>query len=249
MIKKIAFALLFTVASSTTPHAEAFDEAQKNQIEDLVRNYLLEHPEILREMSTKLQAQDKLAEEQAREQGLATNQKAVYALEGDAVVGNPKGDVTIVEFLDYNCGWCKKSVDEVTMLQQQDANLRIVFKEFPIFGAGSEYAAKAVLASKKQNKYWELHQELFKQESQITPEVVDSVAIKLGIDLTQLKLDMAETWISDTMAANSELAKSLQIEGTPAFVIDDKVVPGYADAASLMLQIAAIRANGGCKLC
>jgi protein-disulfide isomerase len=247
-MSRLFFAFLGIFLVTFGVSAGAADTMDKTRIESIVHDYLLEHPEILREMSDKLQAKDKAAEEAARSSGLKANAQLVFHHNGDAIVGNPKGTVTMVEFMDYNCGWCKKSVGEVAALTAANKDLKVVFKEFPIFGQGSEYAARAALASVKQGKYWQLHQALFAQEVKITPEVVDEVAKSLGINVEKMKTDMKDAKILDTISTNYELAKALQIDGTPAFIIDAKVIPGYTAADQLQAQITAVKANG-CQMC
>jgi protein-disulfide isomerase len=228
--------------------AAEIDTAQKKQIESIIHDYLLEHPEVLREMSERLQAKELAEADVARAENLTRNAAAIFKSGADPVAGNPTGDVTIVEFTDYNCGWCKKSIDEIVQITEGDKNVRIVIKEFPIFGAGSDYAARAALASVKQGKYWELHRALFKQETQVTREVVDAVAESIGLDVKKMQSDMDTDEIKDIIRANHELAKSLKIEGTPAFVIDDKVIPGYVPVTTLNEHVLSVRSNG-CKLC
>jgi protein-disulfide isomerase len=125
----------------------------------------------------------------------------------------------------------------------------VVMKEFPIFGEGSEYAAKAALASVKQGKYWQFHQALFAAPSKVTPQVVDQIAQEQGLDLAKLKSDMKDPAILATMQKNQLLAQSLAINGTPGFVIDDQLSPGYLPLDGLQAMVATVRANGGCKLC
>ncbi len=250
-MKTNLFAALATTAilCAAPTHAAEMSAEQKGEIETIVREYLLNHPEILREMSTRLEQKERLADETARSENLKQNAKLIFKSESDPVAGNPEGDVTVIEFMDYNCGWCKKSVNELVSLTDSDKNIRVVIKEFPIFGAASDYAARAALAAVKQNKYWELHQALFKQETQVTPEVVDAVAGSIGIDLPKMKTDMDSEEIKAIILANHELAKSLKIDGTPAFIIDETVIPGYVPMATLTQHIATVRENGGCKLC
>jgi protein-disulfide isomerase len=229
--------------------AQSFNDAQKKEIETLVRDYLLANPEIVREMAGKLEEKDRMAEETARMEGLKANAKTVFSLEGDAIIGNPNGDVTIVEFMDYNCGWCKKSMVELAELIKADPKLRVVMKEFPIFGVGSEYAARAALAAKKQGKYWELHQGLFAHEGgQIEEAVVDQIAASVGLDVAKMKQDMTAQDVLQTITANQELGRAMAINGTPAFIIDAEVVPGYIPLAGLQEKIAAVRTDG-CKMC
>ncbi len=239
----------FAMPAGTGPaSAQAMNDAQKQEMGDFIRSYLLEHPEILREMADKLEAKDQEAETLARTKGLAEQKQLIFSHAGDAVVGNPKGDVTIVEFMDYNCGWCKRSVGEVQALLEKDKNLKVVFKEFPIFGPHSEFAAKAALASIKQGKYWELHQALFANEGQVTDEVVMNIATELGLDVNKLAEDMKDQKVLDTVSENYDLAKTLKLNGTPAFIIDDQVYPGYLPLDQLQAAIADVRSNG-CKLC
>jgi protein-disulfide isomerase len=249
MIMRRLIALVFALSLITPSYADSFTAGQKSDIENLVHQYLIEHPEILQEMATKLEEKTKLAETTQRTQTLNTKKADIFHNPGDAIVGNPKGDVTIVEFFDYNCGWCKKSVTEMQSLVGTDKKIRVVMKEFPIFGEGSEYAAKAALASVKQGKYWQFHQALFAAPSKVTPQVVDQIAQEQGLDLAKLKSDMKDPAILATMQKNQLLAQSLAINGTPGFVIDDQLSPGYLPLDGLQAMVATVRANGGCKLC
>ncbi len=229
--------------------AQSLTDQQKQEMGDFIRSYLLEHPEILREMADKLEQKDQQEEQVARTEGLAKQKDIVFHYDGDAVIGNPKGDVTIVEFMDYNCGWCKRSVGEVQALVEKDKNLRIVLKEFPIFGQHSEFAAKAALASIRQGKYWPFHQAMFAHEGQVTDEVVLAIAAEQGLDVEKLTQDMKDQKILDTVSTNYDLAKTLKLNGTPAFIVDDKVFPGYLPLDQLEAAIAEVRSGGGCKLC
>jgi protein-disulfide isomerase len=180
---------------------------------------------------------------------MQANADAIFRSPHDYVAGNPKGDVTMVEFFDYNCGWCKKGLPEVVNLIEQDKNLRVVLKEFPIFGVDSEYAAMAAIAAKKQGKYWDLHNALLAHEGKVTKEAVDEIAAAKGIDMARLKKDMDDPEVAKVITGNQALAQSLAINGTPAFIIDTHVTPGYLPAAELMTAIEAVRGSGGCKLC
>ena len=242
-------AICFLVGPVSPVFAEGISPAQKTEFEKLVHDYLLEHPEILRDMANKLDVNDKLAADTTRNSVLSTQAKSIFHNPIDAVVGNPKGDVTVVEFMDYNCGWCKKSVKEMQSLVAKDKNVRVVMKEFPIFGEGSEYAARAALASVKQDKYWVLHQALFASEGKVTPEVVDQIAQEQGLDVAKLKVDMKAADIDAAIKKNQAMAQSLALTGTPAFIVDDKLIPGYTELANLQAMLATTRANGGCKVC
>lgn len=235
-----------------TPAAFAdgsFSDAQKKEIGEVVRQYLMENPEVLLDVSKALEAKQQEREAAQRTEVLKSSAKQIFHSPADYVAGNPKGDVTMVEFFDYNCGWCKKGFPEVMSLIDKDPNLRFVLKEFPIFGGDSDYAAMAAIAAKKQNKYWELHKAMFMHEGKVTKAVVDELATKHGLDLAKLKADMKDPSVAQELAENHELASALNINGTPGFIIDDKVSPGYLPADGLAQMIDEVRKDGGCKLC
>lgn len=247
-----ALALLAILPAGFAPAAWAegsFSDAQKKEIGDIVRQYLMDNPEVLLEVSQALEAKQKLAEAQQREDALKTNADAIFRSEGDYVAGNPKGDVTMVEFFDYNCGWCKKGFPEVVTLLEKDKNLRLVLKEFPIFGGDSDYAAMAALAAKQQGKYWELHTAMLGHEGKVTKEIVDQLAKEQGLDVERMKADMNSPEVAKVLADTHALAQALAINGTPAFIIDTNVSPGYLPADALAGAIEDVRKNGGCKLC
>ena len=245
----IVMAAVFSLKMLVPAFADDFTAAQKTQLEELIHNYLMDHPEIMRDMASKLDASDKLADETKRFTNLKSMASEIFHNPADAVVGNSKGDVTIVEFMDYNCGWCKKSVKEMQSLVGADKKVRVVMKEFPIFGAGSEYAARAALASVKQGKYWKFHQALFASENKITPEVTDQIATEQGLDVAKMKADMKDPAIDTAVQKNQALATALAFTGTPAFIVDSQVIPGYAPLDNLQATLASVRANGGCKIC
>ena len=228
---------------------KSFSDAQKTEIGEIVREYLMNNPEVLLDVSRALEAKQKQAETEQRESVMKASADAIFRSPDDHVAGNPDGDVTLVEFFDYNCGWCKKGFPEVMAMIEQDKNLRVVLKEFPIFGGDSDYAAKAAIASRKQGKYWELHTALLGHEGKVTREVVDETAKGLGLDMAKLKADMESEETAKIIADNQALAQSLAINGTPAFIIDTHLTPGYLPAADLLAAVEEVRSSGGCKLC
>ncbi len=244
-----AFVLALLLFPTTALAEDSFNDKQRAEIGQVVRQYLLDNPELLLEVSKELEIRQKAEEDKKREGALVANADAIFKSPGDLVAGNPKGDVTMVEFFDYNCGWCKKGLPEVMSLIETDKNLRLVMKEFPIFGGDSDYAAQAALASNAQGKYWEFHVALLSHEGKLTRESIDEIATAQGLDLAKLKADMQSPEIAKIIAANQKLAQELSITGTPAFVIDKTVVPGYLPVDGLMAAINEVRASGGCKLC
>lgn len=244
-------ALAAALIALTLPAAaeQSFSDAQKTEIGEIVREYLLNNPEVLLDVSRALEAKQKQAEAEQRDSVMKANADAIFRSPHDHVAGNPDGDVTLVEFFDYNCGWCKKGFPEVMAMIEQDKNLRVVLKEFPIFGGDSDYAAKAAIASRKQGKYWELHTALLGHEGKVTRAVVDETAKGLGLDMAKLQADMESEETAQIIADNQVLAQSLAINGTPAFIIDTHLTPGYLPAADLLAAVAEVRGSGGCKLC
>ena len=184
----LATTLLWGLGASA--HAAEFNDAQRKEMESIIKDYLLANPDILREMGQLLEQQERLAEDQQRKGALVANADKIFRDGTDFVAGNPDGKVTMVEFFDYNCGWCKKGFSEVMALIESDKDLRFVLKEFPIFGGDSDYAAQAAIAAGKQGKYWDLHVAMFSHEGKITKETVDELAAAQGLDMAQLK----KTW-------------------------------------------------------
>ena len=243
-----AAAALLTLTSAAFADGN-FNDTQKKEIGEIVRQYLMENPEVLLDVSKALEVKQQEQESAQRSEVLKSSADQIFRSPADYVAGNPKGDVTMVEFFDYNCGWCKKGFPEVMTLLDNDKNLRFVLKELPIFGGDSDYAAMAAIAAKKQDKYWELHKAMFEHEGKITKEAVDEIAAKHGIDVAKLKADMKDPSVAKELAENHALAQALNINGTPGFVIDDKVSPGYLPADGLAQMIDEVRKGGGCKLC
>jgi protein-disulfide isomerase len=248
-ISKFVFAASFaTLAIFSPASAGSFTDAQKAEMEEIIRGYLLKNPEMLRDMAEKLEQKDKLAEEELRGKALVSFKDQVFKTSTDPFIGNAKGDVVVVEFMDYNCGWCKKSMSEVSTLLKSDPKVKFVFKELPIFGEHSEFAARAALAAAKQGKYWELHQAMFSHEGQVTTDVVKQLAEAQGLDIKKLQVDIESKEIGEQIAANLQLGKDLAINGTPAFIIDDQVHGGYLPLDGMTAAIADVRTKG-CKYC
>jgi len=243
----LSILLLWGVGSSV--NAAEFNDSQRKEMEAIIKEYLLANPDLLREMSQLLEQKEKLAEDQQRKGALVSNADQIFRDGTDFVVGNPNGKVTMVEFFDYNCGWCKRGFPEVLSLIEEDKDLKFVMKEFPIFGGDSDYAAQAAIAANKQGKYWALHVAMMSHEGKITKETVDEIAAAQGLDMAQLKKDMESPETAGILERNRNLAQSLAINGTPAFIIDDKLVPGYLPKAELASAINDVRAKGGCSLC
>ncbi len=246
---RAAFLAIALLAVPTAASADEFNPKQRDEIGAIVRDYLLKHPEVLLDVSKELDKRQQEAEDHQRNGAVAENADALFHSPSDFVAGNPKGDVTMVEFFDYNCPWCKKSMPEVLRLIDEDKNLRLVMKEFPIFGEDSEYAARAALAARKQDKYWPVHLALLGHEGKLSKADVDEIAAAQGLDMAKLKTDLDSPEIIAVIARNQQLANTMAITGTPAFIIDRKVIPGYLPKDGLAAAIKEIRDAGGCSVC
>jgi protein-disulfide isomerase len=234
-------------AASARDETTPFTPQQKQAIERIVRDYLIQNPEIMVEASKELEKRQTALQTEEHRRIIFEKKTSIFKARSDFVMGNPSGDITVVEFFDYNCGWCKRAVDEMTKLAKADSKVRIVFKELPIFGENSTFAAKAAMASINQGKYWDFHRALMK-ERQVTKDNVFKIAEKVGLNVARLKEDMANPAYDAVLKENAEVAQSLGIEGTPGFIIDAKVNVGFVPADRLKEMIADIR-NAGCQVC
>jgi protein-disulfide isomerase len=233
--------------AASTSDAGPFSPEQKQAIERIVKDYLLQNPDILIEVGKELEKRQATMQVAEQKRLIVENKGQIFTAPTDFVLGNPKGDITVVEFFDYNCGWCKRAVDEVSKLATDDSNVKIVFKEFPIFGENSTTAAKAAMASIKQGKYWDFHRALMK-ERQVTKDNVFQIAEKVGLDVPKLRADMNNPEYDAAIKATSEIAQGLGIEGTPGFIVDAKVNVGYLPLDGLKQLIGEAR-KAGCQVC
>ena len=247
-IRTVLFSVMMLCLSPSV-HAAEFNDSQRQEMGSIVRDYLLSHPEILQEMSQTLEQKQKLAEDEQRKDGLVKYANQIFRDKSDYVAGNPKGNVTMVEFFDYNCPWCKKDFPDVMALIDEDKELKVVLKEFPILGPDSEYAAKAAIAAGKQGKYLQMHTALYLHGGRVTPEIVDEIAAAQGLDMEQLKRNMEDPKTAEVITRNRDLAQLIAINGTPAFIIDDKLIPGYLPKDELASTIKEVRARGACLIC
>ncbi|MGB3719494.1 MAG: hypothetical protein DIU63_00635 [Proteobacteria bacterium] len=233
----------FKVAQAT----DTFSAEQKKAIEGIVRDYLLNNPEILLEVSRELEKRQTAMQAAEQKRFILENRKAIFSSPHDFVFGNPNGDITVVEFFDYNCPWCKRALDELIKLTKADPNVKIILKEFPIFGENSLFTAKAAMASMKQGKYLEFHMALMK-ERQVTKDNVFKIAEKVGLDVAKLKADMENPDFDAALKTTSEIAQALGIEGTPGFIVDAKVNVGFVPMEGLVQLVGEAR-KAGCQVC
>jgi protein-disulfide isomerase len=215
------------------------------EVEKIVREYLLANPEILNEMIAELQKHEEVASNQKAKSGIAANSDALYSDGYSFVAGNPNGDVTLIEFFDYRCGYCKKVRADVVKLLEEDKGVRLILKEFPILSAVSHEASKAALASLRQggDHYWKFHQAMLSADS-LDSGTIYEIAAEQGLDVARLKRDMEDPAIEEHLKKTHELAQSIGIDGTPAFIMGDKLAPGAIGLQDMKDMVAEQRSGG-----
>jgi len=210
-----------------------FSSIQNKAIEKIVHDYLLAHPEVIVEAMHELEAREKAQSADKFDKALAGNRQQIYNDPGSFVAGNRVGDITIVEFFDYQCGYCKRAFGPLMQALESDSRIRLVLKEFPILGPTSITASRAVMAAGRQGKYFEMHKALYESKGSLSDEKVIGIARDLGLDIKKLAADMKSPEIGKIIDRNYALADALGIEGTPAFIIGDKLYPGALDSERL----------------
>lgn len=215
----LGISMLIAMPMNIAMAAESdFSEDQKTKIEKIVHDYMIGHPEVLVEAARSLEKKQQLKMvEQA--QTAIMEKKAQLFDSKSPMTGNAKGNVTVVEFFDYQCSHCKKMHSVVDQLVKADKNLRVVFKELPIFGPSSEYTARAALAAQKQGKYLAFHEALMAANQPMNEARVLKIAASVGLDTKKLQEDMKQADVKKELEENLQIAQALRLAGTPAFVV------------------------------
>lgn len=235
----LAVALLQPVAS----RAAQFTPAQRAEIIAIVRQALTQDPSILRDAVAALQADD--AKHQAADQAamIAAHRDALVSPQ-DPVAGNPHGKVTIIEFFDTRCPYCRQLEPEMEKFLAEDHNVKLVFKDLPILGPASVLGSKALLAAQEQGGYEKLREAVMKMPPDTTLPMIKQAALKLGLDWTKLAHDMNAPAIQQRIDANLKLARMLGIDGTPALIVGDQLVPGAVSLSDLRKLVDAAGKEG-----
>jgi protein-disulfide isomerase len=232
------FALVISLAAPVGAWADGLDE---DRIKELVLETIRENPGIVMEAVAILEQQQAAAADVARADVL-TNQRNLLELDPNApVLGNLDGDVTVVEFFDYNCPYCRRAMDVVQGLLDDDPDVRLVYREWPILGEGSVFAAKAALAAREQGKYEAFHWALMSMNGRAEEASVMRVAAEVGLDVDQLRRDMEAPEIQEHLVTSMNLAQSLGFNGTPSFVVGEELVPGFVEQSELVEVVEAAR--------
>lgn len=220
---------------------ESLTAQQARDVEAILRSLLKQHPEVITQALEEMAAREKLAEGEKEKSALKTLQMEMVKGLNAPVLGNPKGDVTIVEFFDYNCPYCRQVAANLMRTVQSDGKIRLILLEFPILGAPSVVAAKAALAADIQGKYSEMHAALMAAETRHDEASIMAVATQLGLDTKKLKADMETKPVLERLATAFRHAEALGLQGTPAFIVGDALYPGALPPAKLTEFIAAAR--------
>ena len=238
-------AALLAIAVPQTSRADEFSTPQKGEIERIVRDYLIGHPEVLQEAMTELEKRQTAAETEKHKSAVKDHAEALFSSPRQVNLGNPQGNVTFVEFFDYNCGYCKRAMTDMLTLMKDDSKLKVVLKEFPVLGPGSVEAAQVAVAVRMQDKtgkkYIEFHQKLLGGRGQANKALALAVAKDIGLNMTQLEKDMASPEVKSTLEENFKLAEALGLNGTPSYVIGSDVVIGAVGLPALQEKINTAR--------
>ena len=234
----------FGLAGNAVAQNASFDDAERAEIEGIVRHYILENPDIIMEAIAVLRVREEQAAADQQRTQLVERRVELFDSATSPSIGAVDSDIVLVEFFDYNCGYCKRVVDNIFELAETNPDLRVVFKEFPILSQSSETAARAALAAANQGLYVPMHNALMAHRGGLNDDTIFAIAEQVGLDVAQLREDMDSDAVNQEIAANADLAISLGIRGTPAFVIGDTVVPGAVDLETLQDLVEQQREQG-----
>jgi protein-disulfide isomerase len=240
-----ALALFLVGPMQRASAQQAFSPQQKSEIEMMIRNYLLQHPEVLQEAMAELEKRQNVAEAEKAKKAIGQYSQQLFHSPRGVVVGNPQGDVTMVEFFDYNCGYCKRAMADMMELIKADPKLKIVLKEFPVLGPGSVEAAQVAVAVRMQDKtgkkYLDFHQKLLSGRGQADKARALAAAKDAGLDMARIEKDLATDEVRQTLEESFKLAETLGLNGTPSYVVGQDLVIGAVGAAALKEKVANAR--------
>jgi protein-disulfide isomerase len=241
-----AIALLVLAPARPAPaNAQEFSPTQKNEIETIIKDYIVSHPEVLQEAIAELDKRQAAADTEKAKAAVAGNAETLFNSSRQVVLGNAKGDVTMVEFFDYNCGFCKRALPDMMELLKDDAKLKVVLKEFPVLGPGSVDAAKVAVAVRMQDKtgkkYLDFHQKLLGGRGQADKARALAVAKEVGMDMARLDKDLASDEVKVSIEETLKLAETLGLNGTPSYIIGSDVVIGAVGLDALRAKVSYAR--------
>jgi protein-disulfide isomerase len=241
----IATALSLALPAAAPAQAQSFSADQREEIGHIVKDYLLAHPEVMQDVMAELEKRQQTAEAEKHRAAVAQNKATLFSSPHQVVLGNPQGNITMVEFFDYNCGFCKRALSDMLDLIKNDNNLKFVLKEFPVLGEGSVEAARVAVAARMQDasgkKYVEFHQKLLGSRGAADKMRALAVAKEVGFDMARIEKDMGSDEVKKTIEENMKLADALGVSGTPSYVVGEEVVVGAVGIDALREKINAER--------
>lgn len=243
----LSLTLAVAFAPLTSARAAEMTPEQRQAIETIVHDYIVKHPEVLQEAMVELEKRQQDAQRQAQQKALETEKTALLSAANQTVVGNPKGDVTLIEFFDYNCGYCKRALGDVAELAKDDPKLRIVLKDFPVLGPDSLEASRVALAVRQQlpgEKFFDYHTKLMATKGRVGKEQALAVAKDMGLDMAKIAKDGEAAEIQAAIDETIRLGDKLGLTGTPSFIVGDEVVSGAVGAEPLKQLVASVRKCG-----
>jgi protein-disulfide isomerase len=244
---RIAFAaaVSLALAGAAPAVAQSFSADQREEIGKIIKDYLLTHPEVMQDVMAELEKRQQSADAEKHRAAVVENKATLFSSPHQVVLGNPQGNVTMVEFFDYNCGFCKRAMTDMLDLIKTDNNLKFVLKEFPVLGEGSVEAARVAVAARMQDangkKYIEFHQKLLGSRGGADKMRALAVAKEVGFDMPRLERDMGSDEVKKTIEENMKLAEALGVSGTPSYVVGEEVVIGAVGLDALREKISAER--------
>jgi protein-disulfide isomerase len=245
MVPLAALPLAFALVAAAPARAQSFAPDQKSEIEKIIHEYLLSHPEVLQEAMSELEKRQTAEDAQKHLAAIKDNAIAIFASPRQVNLGNPQGDVTMVEFFDYNCPYCKRAMTDMLDLLKNDAKLKVVLKEFPVLGEGSVQAAQVAVAARMQDKtgkkYLDFHTKLLSSRGPADKAHALAAAKEAGFDMTRIDKDLASEEVKQTLEENLKLAEGLGLNGTPSYVFPSEVVVGAVGLATLKEKVNTAR--------
>ena len=237
--------LVFLLSAAPAMAADpGFTPDQRREIVQVIREAMRDDPSILREAITALQAAEQARAEADTKQRIAVKRQSLVANAADPVAGNPTGDVTLVEFYDPRCPYCRRMLPSVAAMIQKDHGLRVVYKDIPVLGPASVMESRAILAAMRQGAYGRMQEALMNNPAQPSAAMIAETARTIGLDAARLAADMASPAVSQQIEANMSLARELKVDGTPVFVVGNTFIPGAVDQPALEAAISQARKHG-----
>jgi protein-disulfide isomerase len=245
LLRSTAAALAIAVIAALPARAQSFSDAQRGEIERIVKDYLIAHPEVLQDVMSELEKHQTAAKTEQQIAGVREHKEVLFNSSHQVTLGNPHGDVTMVEFFDYNCGYCKRALGDMLQLLKTDPNLKVVLKEYPVLGPGSVEAAQVAVAARMQDKtgkkYLEFHQKLLGGHGPADKVHALAAAKEVGFDVARIEKDLGSDEVRETLKENLKVADAIGLDGTPSYVIGSDVVIGAVGIEGLKEKVAAAR--------